>query len=236
MSRWNLRGGARSDGRDFATISRRSASTWTVRATGNTGHSSGIFRERVGSGAIYELARILTAFHDQLREPYLTYNVGVMLGGTDVRYDEANVSGTVSGKDNIIAKAAVAEGDLRTVSDEQLQRVREKMRQIVAKHLPATGAEITFHEVYPAMAPTAGNRKLMDLLNTVNRDLRREPTEALDPMQRGAGDISFVAFMDGLAGMGANGSGAHAPGESVDLSRLPLQAKRAALLIYRLTR
>jgi glutamate carboxypeptidase len=54
----------------------------------------------------------------------------------------------------------------------------------------------------------------------------------LDPMQRGAGDISFIApYVDSLSGLGAIGQGAHAAGEQVDLESLPRQAKRAALLI-----
>lgn len=54
-------------------------------------------------------------------------------------------------------------------------------------------------------------------------------------MLRGAGDISFVApYVDSLSGLGANGSGAHAPGETVDLARLPLQSKRTAVMISRL--
>jgi glutamate carboxypeptidase len=55
-------------------------------------------------------------------------------------------------------------------------------------------------------------------------------------MQRGAGDASFVApVVDVLDGLGAVGAGAHAPGETADLSRLPLQTRRTALLIDRLT-
>jgi glutamate carboxypeptidase len=60
---------------------------------------------------------------------------------------------------------------------------------------------------------------------------------ALDPARRGAADISFVApYTDALAGMGAVGKGSHSPNESLDLSTMPLAIKRAALLIYRLSR
>jgi glutamate carboxypeptidase len=103
-------------------------------------------------------------------------------------------------------------------------------------NLPGTKAEITFTDKYPSMAPTSGNVALLAKLNEGNRALSMAEIEALDPMQRGAGDASFVApFVDVLDGLGANGSGAHAPGETVDLSRMPLQSKRSALLIYRLT-
>jgi glutamate carboxypeptidase len=229
--------GTVSGGREYASIARRSASTWTLRATGVSAHSSGIFSEAAGSGAIYEMARILTAFHEQLREPGLTYNVSVALGGSTVNYDAKENSGSASGKTNVIPAAAAASGDIRTLNDQQLARTREKMRQIVARHLPGTGAEIEFQEGYPSMPATSGNRKLLDLLNAVNRDLNFESLEALDASRRGAGDLSFAApYLDALSGMGAVGGGSHAPGETIDLSRQPIQMKRAALLIYRLTR
>jgi len=230
-------GGSRSDGRDFATIARRSASLWSLKTTGVEGHSAGIFGERAGSGAIYEMARILSAFEAGLKEPDLTYNTGVMLGGSNVSFDPVKNGGTASGKPNIIPSSAYASGDIRTVTDEQLARVRDKMRQIVAKHLPHTKAEISFDDKYPSMAATEGNQALLKLLNAVNLDLNMEAMEALPPSKRGAGDISFVApFVDSISGFGSNGGGAHAPGETVDLARQPVQTKRTALFFYRLTR
>ena len=230
-------GGARSDGRDFATIARRSASSWRLKTTGVEGHSSGIFTERAGSGAIYEISRILAAFESQLKEPDLTYNAGVIVGGSNVTFDPAKNTGTAIGKLNIIASSAYAAGDIRTVSDEQLQKVRQKMNAIVAMHLPQTGAEITFEDKYPSMAATEGNRALLKVLNGVNLDLNMEAMEPLPPSRRGAGDISFVApYVDSISGFGSVGGGAHAPGETIDLSRQPVQTKRAALFIYRLTR
>jgi glutamate carboxypeptidase len=230
--------GARDSATEYATVARRSSSGWTLTVRGRTAHSSGVFGEGTGSGAIYEAARILTAFHEELRgEPYLTFNPGVIVGGTDVRYDRGESRGTAFGKTNVVAQSAIVTGDIRTITDEQLQRTRERMRAIVARHLPQTQAEIEFSDGYPSMPPTAGNQALLNLLNTVNRDLGTPTMEALDPGRRGAADVSFVApYVDALAGLGANGSGAHAPGERIDLETLPMQVKRAALLIYRLTR
>ena len=71
----------------------------------------------------------------------------------------------------------------------------------------------------------------------MSRDLGLGPVEAVDPARRGAADISFVAsHVDGLDGLGLAGEGGHTIEEVVDLSSLPLVAKRAALLIHRLTR
>jgi glutamate carboxypeptidase len=230
-------GTPRVDGVFYGSVSRRSSITWHLKTTGETGHSSGIFNERMGYGAIYELARILDDFRTQLPEPYLTYNVGMVLGGSSVSVDAAGNNGTATGKDNVIAPAAYASGDIRTISNEQTERVEKKMQAIVAAHLAKTGATLTFGEGYPAMAPTAESRALLKMLNGANASLGFGAMPELDPMKRGAGDISFVAgIIPGLAGVGATGEGAHAPGETIDLSTQPINTKRDAVLMYRLTK
>jgi glutamate carboxypeptidase len=212
-------GTPRMDGVFYGSVSRRSSITWHIRTTGETGHSAGIFNAERGYGAIYELARILDAFRTQLPEPYLTYNVGMVLGGSAVSVDAAGNNGTATGKDNVIAPAAYASGDIRTISNEQTERVEKKMEAIVAEHLAKTGAAISFGEGYPAMAPTAESRALLGILNGANASLGFGAMPELDPMKRGAGDISFVAgIVPGLAGIGATGEGAHAPGETIDLA------------------
>lgn len=223
-------------GQDYGSIARRSAGSYTITATGKTAHSSGIFSPDTGDGAVYELARIITAFHDQLPEPNLTFNIGLVAGGATVTLapDEAQISAT--GKTNIIPPVAIASGDYRALSREQIDRVRAKMIAIVAHHLPHTDAKIEFHEGYPPMAPTPGNRALLDRLNRINADLGLPAMPALDPLKRGAGDISFVASqIDGLVGLGPSSTGDHTPDERVDLSSFPRQIKRAAILMSRLT-
>ncbi|TGX56243.1 M20 family peptidase [Sphingomonas gei] len=223
------------DGRDMGSIARRSVTDWTLTATGKTGHSSLIFTAAQGDGAVNELARILAAFRTELPEPNLTFNPGVIAGGARAAID-ASGNATVAGKTNIIAETAIAMGDFRTLSEEQTLRVRAKMEAIVAAHAPGTDARIRFGEGYPAMAPTAGNKALLVKLNEVNRDLGLAEMAALDPLKRGAGDISFVASdVDSLAGLGTYSVGDHAPGETVDLDSIRRQAKRAAILITRLS-
>ena len=159
------------DGRDFGTVARRSSTSWTLRTRGRTGHSSGVFGSGLGYGAIYELARILDGFRRELPEPNLTYNVGVMAGGTPAEIDADGFRVAASGKTNIIAETAVARGDIRTLSAEQETRIRARMQEIVAQHLPQTEAELVFAaDGYPPMAPTEGNRALLARLNAVNRD------------------------------------------------------------------
>lgn len=223
------------DGRDIGSIARRSSNIWTLTVSGKSGHSSGIFSESMGDGAIFELARIISAFRNELPEPNLTFNVGLAGGGQEAAFDASKSRVGASGKDNIIPPVAVARGDFRTLSVEQTKRVREKMQAIVARHLPKTDATLEIEEHYPPMAPTAGNRALLAKLNEVNRDLGLPAMAELDPLKRGAGDISFVAAdTDGLIGMGVSGSGSHAPGETADLDSIRRQAKRAAILMSRL--
>ncbi len=225
-------------GADIGSIARRSSTSWELKTTAKSGHSSGIFAKGVGDGAIYELARILAAFRQELPEPNLTFNVGLIAGGATAVTDEQGVRATATGKTNIIPAIAIARGDLRTLSDAQTERVRAKMQAIAARHLPETQAELTFKkDGYPPMAPTEGNRALLARLNLVNRDMGLPQMGELDPAKRGAGDISFVANdVDGLIGLGTAGSLSHAPGEDIEIASLDRQAKRAAILMSRLAR
>jgi len=226
------------DDTDWATIARRSSSSWLLTVEGRQAHSSGIFRDDVGAGAIFEAARILDAFYDEVRgEEYLTFNAGTIQGGTYVEYDAEQNRGMTFGKTNVVANTVIVHGGMRTISLDQLERARAAMQRIVADSHPLTSATIEFKDSYPPMPPTDGNQRLQLLLSDVNRDLGRGEMPALDPARRGAADISFVApYTDALAGLGALGTGGHTPNETLDLATMPLAIKRAAILIYRLSR
>lgn len=220
-----------------AVIARRGSSGWRLRATGRPAHSSQIFREDIGSGAIYEAARILAAFHEALSgEAYLTVSPGVALGGTTVTFDGEGGRGTAFGKTNVIPESAVAAGDLRSISLEQRERAKETMRRIVAAHLPHTDAEIVFDDGYPPLAPSDGNRRLLALYDQASRDLGFGEVSAVDPSRAGAADISFTETLVEMAldGIGLMGDGGHTVKETADLRTLPSQAKRAAVTLLRL--
>jgi glutamate carboxypeptidase len=223
---------------DWVTIARRSSTGWKLEVTGRGAHSSGIFGQETGAGAIYEVARILSGFYAEIRgEPGATFSPGVIVGGTEVAFDAEAHQGTAAGKDNIVARTAVASGDIRTITNESLERIRARMQAVVARSLPRTRASITFRDGYPAMAPTEANRQLAESLNRINRDAGFPAMQLLDPSRRGAADISFVAdHVDGLAGLGAEGTDGHTERETMKLGSLPRQIGRAALLIHRLTR
>ena len=220
-----------------AVIARRGYTGWQLVVSGTPAHSSLVFSEGVGDGAAYEMARILDGFRRALAgERYLTFNPGVVLAGTSVDYDEANSAGKAFGKANVISGHAVANGDLRTLTPEQLATAKSKMQDIVSRHLPGTSAEIRFSDGYPPMAPAEGNRRLLALYDQASRDLGFGPVTAVDPGDAGAADISFTAGRVAMAldGLGLMGTGGHTVEETADLATLPSQAKRAALLMYRL--
>jgi len=233
----DFEGLSQAGGKDVGSIARRSSTSWTIRAKAKSGHSSGVCKPAAGCGAIYELARIVDEFRRELPEPNLTYNVGLIVGGTSAELNAGDTGGGATGKPNVIAADAIARGDIRTLSPGQEERVRARMKAIVDRHLDKTEAAIEFSDDgYPPMAPTEGNKALLARLNDVNKTLGLPEMPAGDPANRGAGDISFVAFIDGLVGLGMAGEGSHAPGETADLKSLDRQAKRAALLITRLSK
>lgn len=228
--------GIRDDEAEWATIARRGYADWRLFVEGRQAHSSQVFSEDVGAGAIFEAARILDEFYDEVRgEEYLTFNAGAILGGTEVAWDFEEARGEVFGKTNVVPNQAIVHGGIRTISAEQLARAQDAMSAVVERHLPHTDARIEFGEGYPGMAPTEGNRALQEMLSEINQDLGREPMPALDPSRRGAADISFVApYAHGLAGLGPYGRGGHSPDEGLDMTSIPIAIKRAAILIHRL--
>jgi len=229
--------GPNNEPKDWGSIARRSSGSWTVTVEAQGGHSSGIFSAQAGNGAIYELARIIDSFRRDLREEKLTFNVGLIGGGDSVTLDEGRIRASVTGKTNIIASRAVARGDLRAIDQAQIDRTRAKMRAVVARALPGTKANIAFDEDgYPPMAVKPGSVALLAKLNAVNADLGLPAMEPLDPVKRGAADISFVApdVDGGINGLGPASRGDHSPGEAVDIASIWRQAKRAALLMSRL--
>jgi len=221
---------------DMGSTARRSAGSWTLTVTGRSAHSAGVGANNYG--AIYELARIIDQFRRELPEDKLTYNVGLIGGGQTAKLDLGRIRLEGTGKTNIIAATAIARGDMRAISQDQIERTRAKMRAIVAQPLAGTKAEISFDEdSYPPMPPTEGNRALLARLNSVNRDMALPQMGELDPSKRGAGDISFVAAdVDGLVGLGPASDGSHTANEIVDVPSIFKQAKRAAILMSRLAR
>jgi len=225
------------NGLNSVATARRGASGWLLKVNAKTGHSAGVFTSGSGYGAIYEAARILNQFREELsNEKYLTFNPGLIVGGSEINYDESKARGVAIGKTNIISPSVVVTGDLRFLTEAQKQAAREKMKSIVSKHLNGTDAEIRFQDGIPAMEPTEGNNRILKTIDEISMAMGIGSTQAGDPGARGAGDISYIAkYVDCIDGLGASGRGAHAPGEIINLKEFPYLIQRAALLIYRLT-
>ncbi|MFD2200290.1 M20/M25/M40 family metallo-hydrolase [Shivajiella indica] len=223
-------------GFNIATIARRGASGWKLKTAGRQVHSSGVFRESVGYGAVYEAARILNQFREELAgEKYLTFNPGQFIGGSDISYNEDTGEGKALGKTNIVSREAFVTGDLRFLGEPQKEATREKMRQIVAQSLNGTSASIEFEDGIPSMPPTDGNMALVEILSKVSLDMGFGEVKAGDPGSRGAGDISYVAeYLDCIDGLGASGTGAHSPAETINMKEFPDLLKRSVVFVYRL--
>ena len=224
---------------DTGTVSRRSSSSWILTTTGIQGHSSQVFSDRLGYGAIFESSRILDGFRTQLsEEQYLTFNPGVIVGGTSTQFDPVLAQGSAFGKTNVVSQTVTVHGGIRTISSDQLETAIKSMNKIVSNNLPGTTAKIEFKRSYPPMEPKRANYELLDKLEKNNKALGYGAITPLDPSRRGAADISFVApYVDAaLAGMGPDGHASHSSEEWLDLSSFPITSTRAAIFIYRLTR
>lgn len=222
-----------------AVLARRGFTGWELHTTGIRAHSSSVFSEKTGYGSIYEAARILTRFQEELvGEELLTFNPGLILGGTSVDFDEENDRGSAFGKTNVVSETTIVSGDLRTISPEQREAVKEKMRALIQDNLPGTTAKLTFRDSYPPMGQTKGNEDLLAIFNQASLDAGYGPVVAGDPRQAGAADVSFAAghALMALDGLGMTGGGTHTTQEWADLSTLPMQTTRTAITMYRITR
>ncbi len=222
-----------------AVVARRGSSQWELTVKGIPAHSSQIFQPEIGAGAIYEASRILTEFYRRLStEPNLTFNPGLMLGGTAVQYDAPNAKGTAAGKDNVVAEHASVSGDLRALTPEQYSHAKSVMQEIAAASLPRTSSTLVFGDGYPPLAPTEANRALLSQYDRASRDAGLGEVSAVDPRKAGAADVSFVAGKAKaiIDGVGMRGKDGHTAGETADLSRFATQVKRMAILLLRLSK
>jgi glutamate carboxypeptidase len=223
----------------YAVTARRSTTSWELRVKGTPAHSSQIFREDIGAGAIFEAARILNAFREKMAgEAHLTFNPGTIVGGTSISFDAPQARGTAFGKTNVVAEQALVAGDLRAVTNAQLEHAMATMKAVAAASMPHTQATLTFDEGYPPLAPTEGNARLLAIYDRVSQDLGFGAVTAVSPDKAGAADVSFVAgevkmILDGVGLMGHDD---HTAGETADLTSLPSQTKRAAVTLYRVSR
>lgn len=220
-------------------VARRGSTSWELKVSGNPAHSSQIFTDEVGAGAIYETSRILNEFYVQLaKEKDLTFNPGFIVGGTTLKLESDGTGGHAFGKTNVVPQEANVRGDLRAVSLGQLTKAKTTMERIVSKNYPKTKAELYFSDGgYPPLSLTEGNTKLLGYYNTVSEDLGFGTVTAVNPRNAGAADISFTSgYVDmAIDGLGLTGGGGdHTVNEYGNLNTVATQAKITAVLMYRL--
>ncbi|MBP8273909.1 MAG: M20/M25/M40 family metallo-hydrolase [Acidobacteria bacterium] len=223
-----------------AVSARRGIQSWELRVKSKTGHSSQVFTPEAGDGAIFTAARILSMFREQLgNQPHLTFNPGVIGGGTTAEYDSKTATVKSFGKTNVIAADTVVTGDMRALTVDQFTKTRAAMEAIVKSVQSATStATITFGEGYPPLAPTPGNDALLAAFNKASEDLGLGTVTAVSPDRAGAADVSFVGgqVKNAIDAVGMKGGDDHSPAEHADLNSLAIQAKRAAVTLLRLNK
>ncbi len=220
-----------------AVIARRGSVDWSLTVSGKAAHSSQIFQADVGAGAIFEAARILNEFREQLAGyGDLTFNPGLIVGGTRIEAMDAPATKSGFGKNNVIAKTVEVSGGLRALTQDELKHAKLTMHKIVADNLPHTSAKLTIGDGYPPMAPSEGNKKLLGIYSEVSESLGYGPVIAVNPRNAGAADISFTAGHVEMAldGLGLMGSGGHTRDEVADMESLVINAQKAAILMHRL--
>lgn len=221
-----------------AVVARRGAIGWELDVSGLASHSSQIFTQKIGYGAIFEASRILNSFREQLAGVgNITFNPGLIMGGTRINYESQLASGTAVGKSNVVAQSVKVVGDLRVLTEQELIQAKQVMTKIVADNLANTTATLTFDEGYPPMAPTEGNYNLLKQYSEVSEALGYGAIAPVNPRNAGAADISFTAGHVDMAidGMGLMGTGGHTKDEVADMSSFARNIHKAAILIYRLS-
>ena len=220
-----------------AVVARRGSIGWQLDVVGKSAHSSQIFTDNVGYGAIFETARILDGFREQLAGVgNITFNPGLIAGGTEVEVQPENSIVQGFGKTNVVAKEVTVKGGIRTLTPDELAKAKTVMQEIVADNLLHTSATLTFADGYPPMAPTDKNYALLKMYSDVSESLGYGPVAPVNPRNAGAADISFAADHVDMAidGLGLMGDGGHTKDEVADMSTFAQNMHKAAILLYRL--
>jgi glutamate carboxypeptidase len=170
-------GGSRSQ----ISVTRRGSSSWTLEVKARQAHSAGVFSDGAGYGAIYEGARVIDEFRRTLAgQPGLTFNVGLVGGGTAAAVDTSLTRISAEGKTNIIAPALIARGDLRFLREAQKDSARAVMR---ADRRPPARRRDQHHRLQRRLPRHAGHRRRRAPRRRVRR---RQPRARLRP-RAGAG-------------------------------------------------
>jgi glutamate carboxypeptidase len=207
-----------------------------LNVKGKPAHSSQIFNEQNGFGAIFEATRIIDQFRVKLAaQPHVTFNPGFILGGSNMLTEFSNSKGKSYGKNSRIANSVIVKGDMRSLLPQQLSTKRN-MQTIVSKSLSRTQATLSFFSGYPSMKASKGNRQLLRFYSQVNQDLGGSAIHAIHPKEVGASAIAFVSDDVDMAldGLGLVNTKHDFDEEASNVELLKTQIKRITLLLLRL--
>jgi glutamate carboxypeptidase len=192
---------------------RKGLGRFRLGITGRPAHA-GTHRNE-GVSAIEELAHQILALH-ALRddERGVSVNVGVVRGGTS---------------ENVVAAEAEAKIDVRIAraeDRERLERILERLEPVT----PGARLELGGGWTRPPLERSAGGAALFERAREHGRALGLDLREA---SSGGGSDGNIVGALGVpvLDGLGAEGGGAHAPDEHVQLDSMPVRAELLARLL-----
>jgi glutamate carboxypeptidase len=192
-----------------AKTARKGIGEYRITVHGIASHAGVDFEK--GASAILELVRQterISRFTDPKRE--ITVNPGIIAGGT---------------RSNVIAAEAHAHVDIRVPRMADARSLDRKFRSLKPFDKRCS-IEVSGGLNRPPMERSNGGSRLFSVARTLARELGVELEESTTG---GGSDGNFTAALGvpTLDGLGAVGEGAHAPGESILVSRM---ADRVALL------
>lgn len=194
---------------------RKGLGRFKLTVTGRASHAGNNLAD--GASAIEELAHQILRLHALTDdERGVSTNVGVVSGGT---------------RENVVAAAAEAQIDVRVTHREDVARLEATLRGL-GPVLAGTSLVLSGGWTRPPLEPSPGSARLFARARELGRGLGLDLREA---SSGGGSDGNLVGALGVpvLDGLGAEGGGAHAPGEHVLLGSLPVRAALLAGLLER---
>lgn len=182
--------------KDYIVIQRKSASRYYVTVTGKGAHAGS--NPEDGISAIEEVAhKIIKIEKLNDLEAGISVNVGLIEGGTSA---------------NSIPPECKIEIDVRTVTMEQAEDIREKIKGICAKtHVEGTTTNITGGITHPPMIRDEGVEKLLKIVQEAGEEVGVEIEGA--PTGGGSDGCFTAPIIPTIDGMGPAGAEAHSDRE-----------------------
>ena len=203
---------------DSLTVGRKGVLRAKLQVRGIAGHAGNSYFE--SASAVREAAHKILALEKQSTEEGLTYNCGVIHGGTAA---------------NIVPEACTIEADIRYKNAEQHEHALTTLKEIAENtYVKGCTTECEILSDLPAMECTDANLRLFEKVMEASRALGMQE---LLPLQRGGGSDSAYTVAIGIptvCSMGAVGRYEHTIREQADIDSLKSRALLLAETIVRI--